>query len=127
MIIDTVRVAAEAFERELPKDQHEERVWVMPLKCDGVMIKNPILVSVGFEDGTTSLNVREIFTEALKAGAEAIIVAHNHPSGNLTPSKADLEATEKLKAAAGLLEVQLVDHLIIGKGDYFSFAENGLC
>ena len=127
MKIDTVRVAAEAFERELPKEQNEERVWVMPLKRDGVMIKKPILVSVGFEDGTTSLNVREIFTEALKAGAEAIIVAHNHPSGNLTTSKADQEATEKLKAAAGLLEVQLADHLIIGKGDYFSFAENGLC
>lgn len=126
-VITTVADAAALFQAALPKVQNEERVFVLPLDANGKALAKPILVSVGFEDGTTSLNMREIFTEALKAGAEAIIVAHNHPSGNLTPSKADLEATEKLKAAAGLLEVQLVDHLIIGKGDYFSFAENGLC
>ena len=125
--IETAAQAAEAFWRELPNKQNEERVWVMPLKHDGSMLRKPILVSVGCEDGTTSLNIREIFTEALKVGAESIIVAHNHPSGNLMPSKADMEATEKLKAAADLLEVRLVDHLIIGQDEYFSLVENGLC
>lgn len=58
-----------------------------------------------------------IFREALKAGAEEIIVAHNHPSGDLTPSKADIAATTKLREAADLMGVPLIDHLILGTLD----------
>ena len=54
---------------------------------------------------------------ALKAGAEEIIVAHNHPSGDLTPSKADVDATKKLREAAQLLGVKFLDHLIVGTPD----------
>ena len=102
-------------------------MFVLPLDGYGKVLAKPILVSVGHMDGTTTIEVGTIFREALMAGAEEIIVAHNHPSGNLKPSNADIEATEKLKVAAELLEVPLIDHLIIGKDDYFSLAENGLC
>ena len=62
--------------------------------------------------------------EALKAGAEEIVVAHNHPSGDLTPSKADLAATKRLREAGDLLSVPLLDHLILGKPAAFvSLAE----
>lgn len=125
--IETISNAITLFHAVLPKEQKEERVFVLPLNGNGKVLTKPILVSVGHMDGTTTIEVGTIFREALMAGAEEIIVAHNHPSGNLTPSMADIEATRKLKAAAELLEVPLIDHLIIGKDDYFSLAENGLC
>jgi len=67
-----------------------------------------------------------IFREALKAGAEEIIVAHNHPSGDLTPSKADVAATKELKDLASRLGVVFLDHLVMGKdGAFASLAEAG--
>ena len=86
------------------------------------MLAKPILVSVGHEDGTTAIDAGAIFREALKAGAEEIIVAHNHPSGNLTPSKADYDATVRLNAGAELVGLELLDHIIIGSAD----SANGL-
>ena len=88
---------------------------MLPLDGNGRALAKPILVSVGHEDGTAQIEVGNIFREALKAGAEEIIVAHNHPSGNLVPSKADIAATAKLREAAELLGVPLIDHLILGK------------
>ena len=78
------------------------------------MLAKPILVSVGHEDGTTTIDAGAIFREALKEGAEEIIVAHNHPSGDLTPSKADIAATAKLREAGDLLCVPILDHIILG-------------
>ena len=62
---------------------------------------------------------------ALKCNASAIILVHNHPSGNMKPSEADKRITSKLKSACELLEISLLDHLIIYKNDYYSFAYNG--
>lgn len=64
---------------------------------------------------------REIVKSALYCNSAAIILAHNHPSGNAKPSNADRQITTKIKQACELIEVQLLDHFIIGKGDYFSF------
>lgn len=58
--------------------------------------------------------------------ASGLIVAHNHPSGNLNPSESDTIITQKIKEAGNLLDVQLLDHLIIANDDYYSFADNGL-
>ena len=86
----------------------------------------PILVSVGHEDGTAAIEAGAIFREALKAGAEEIIVAHNHPSGDPTPSKADIAATKELKDLASRLKVVFLDHIIIGDAeDFRSLAEAG--
>ena len=115
--VETAAQAAALFRTALPKDQKEERVFVLPLDENGKVLAKPILVSVGHRDGTTTIDAGAIFREALKAGAEEIIVAHNHPSGDLTPSKADIAATAKLREAADLLNVPLVDHLILGTSD----------
>ena len=81
---------------------------------NGRVLAKPILVSAGHEDGTAQIDIGAVFREALKAGAEEIVVAHNHPSGDLTPSKADLDATSKLRMAGDLLSVPLLDHIILG-------------
>ena len=69
---------------------------------------------------------REVAARALRLGAAAVILAHNHPSGVATPSAADRHITERLREALALLDVRVVDHLVIGRGDYYSFAEAGL-
>lgn len=112
--IETAADAAAMFRVALPKEQREERVFVLPLDSHGKVLAKPILVSVGHEDGTATIDAGTIFREALKADAEEIIVAHNHPSGNLTPSKADLAVTRELQALSERLGVPLLDHLVIG-------------
>ncbi len=67
-----------------------------------------------------------IFAAALKAGASSIIAVHNHPSGNMKPSEADIKLTRKLKEAGTFLDLPLLDHLIITAENYFSFADEGL-
>ena len=120
--------AADFFRSVLPKEQKEERVFVLPLDAHGKVLAKPILVSVGHEDGTAAIDAGAIFREALKVGAEEIIVAHNHPSGNPTPSRADIAATARLQDGAELVGLKLIDHLIIGNGERFcSLAEMQFC
>lgn len=78
--------------------------------------------------GITScvVDVRIILAVALKALAKGIILVHNHPSGNLAPSVDDKKITEQLNQSCKLIGITLVDHLIITKDDYFSFADEGL-
>ncbi|MBS7287165.1 MAG: JAB domain-containing protein [Kiritimatiellae bacterium] len=122
--IATPADAAAMFRVALPKEQKDERVFILPLDGNGKVLAKPILVSVGHMDGTATIDAGIIFREALKAGAEEIIVAHNHPSGDLTPSKADIAATTKLREAADLLSVPLIDHIILGRGGaFYSLAE----
>ena len=129
--IETPAVAATIFRAALPKEQDEERVFVLPLDATGKVLAKPILVSVGHRDGTASVDLKEVFKVAFTAGADAIIVAHNHPSGSLTPSKADLRMTEELKARADWLGLEFIDHIILGKSgsaegvDFISLAERG--
>jgi len=68
---------------------------------------------------------REVFKEAYLLSASGIICIHNHPSGNVTPSKNDIIITEQLKQVGYILGIQVVDHLIIGKNEYYSFMDNG--
>jgi DNA repair protein RadC len=70
-------------------------------------------------------DIRMIFQAALKANAHTIIVAHNHPSGNLEPSQADKDITRKIKEAGKVLEIPITDHLILTHCSYLSFADNG--
>ena len=122
IIVVTAADAAALFRAALPKEQKEERVFVLPLDANGKMLAKPILVSVGSRDGSATIDAGAIFREALKAGAEEIIVAHNHPSGDPTPSKADYETTVKLNEGASLVGLELIDHVIVGSSD----SANGL-
>ena len=80
------------------------------------------------EGGTASVEVdaKIIFQTALKANASFIICAHNHPTGNLKPSKCDLNLTRQLVQAGKFLSIEVLDHLILGHDSYYSFADNGL-
>lgn len=71
------------------------------------------------------VDTKMVFGVALKACACSIVVAHNHPSGNLKPSSQDIKVTQRLKAAGELLELPLQDHLIVSAEGYLSLAENG--
>ena len=73
----------------------------------------------------TVADIRLILGVALKTASTAIIIAHNHPSGNLQPSLADQVLTKKLKDAAALLDVNLLDHLIVSDAGFYSFADEG--
>jgi DNA repair protein RadC len=82
-------------------------------------------VSTGGVTGTVA-DPKVIFVAAIKANACAIIMAHNHPSGNLRPSQADIDLTRKIKEGGKLLEIQLLDHVIVTTEGYYSFADEGL-
>ena len=82
-------------------------------------------VSSGSATGTVA-DPRLIFASALKANACGLIIAHNHPSGNLKPSQADIELTKKLREGGRVLEIPLLDHLIVTTEGYYSFADEGL-
>lgn len=83
------------------------------------------VISIGTINKTI-VHPREIFCEALKENAAGIIVCHNHPSGNVEPSKEDVETTEKLIQASDIIGIPILDHIIIDKNSYFSFLEHGL-
>lgn len=78
------------------------------------------------EGGTTSaiVDMKMIFTGALLCGASAIIMSHNHPSGQLEPSKADLTITKKAKEAGKVLDIDVIDHIIVTEKGYYSFGDN---
>ena len=82
-------------------------------------------VSTGSSTGTIA-EPKMIFASAIKANASSIIIAHNHPSGNLVASQADIALTRKIKEGGKLLEIHLLDHLIITTESYFSFADEGM-
>lgn len=81
--------------------------------------------SSGGMSGTVA-DPKLIFGAAIKAAACGMILAHNHPSGNLQPSQADIDLTKKLKEGGKLLEIQILDHIILTSEGYFSFADEGL-
>lgn len=83
------------------------------------------IVSEGGLTGTVA-DPRVILKKALEHNAISLILCHNHPSGNLRPSKADEVLTQKIKQAAMLLDIQLMDHIIVSREGYFSFADEGM-
>ena len=82
-------------------------------------------ISSGGVTGTVA-DPKIIFAAAIKCNAVGIIMAHNHPSGNLKPSRADEELTQKVKGAGLLLDIRLLDHVIVSSEGYYSFADEGL-
>lgn len=105
---------------ELP---HEE-FWILYLNNSNKIIEQ-FQISKGGITGTL-VDVRITLRKALEVGAVSIILAHNHPSGNLNPSEADKQLTRKLKTAVESLDIKILDHLIVTEKSYFSFADEGL-
>jgi DNA repair protein RadC len=115
--------AEHVMRQVIQKDRvdYKEFFWVILLSRSSHVLG---VAEIG--SGTTnsvSVNVKEIFQLALKTNASSIIVCHNHPSGSLSPSQADIQITEKLVGASKLLDVELLDHLIITSESSYSFKD----
>ena len=75
---------------------------------------------------SASLSPREVYIKALKCGASAVVLLHNHPGGDPTPSRADIAITNKIREAGSMIDIYLLDHIIIGDRSYISLADRGL-
>ena len=102
---------------------HEE-FWVIYLNSSNKVLMKSFLSKGGIT--STSVDLRLILKSALQIGAVGLVLAHNHPSGALRPSGADKNITKKIKQAAEILDIKVVDHLIITENSYFSFADKRL-
>jgi DNA repair protein RadC len=119
-IIDSPGAAAAALSHDLMW-QSQERFAVVLLD-----VKNRLLGTQVITIGTATETLappREIFREAIRQGAIRVIVGHNHPSGNLEPSPEDIDLTRQLLSGAQVLGIPLLDHLILGNGDYLSLRQ----
>lgn len=105
-------------------DQSKEYFWVCYLNRKNLVIHKECISSGGITG--TIVDVRLIFKKALEVMACGIILAHNHPSGNLNPSDKDRNLTRKIYEAGKLMEIMVLDHIIIAGTKYYSFADNGL-
>ena len=105
---------------ELP---HEE-FWVLYLNSTNRVIHKARLFSGGITH--TTVDVRLLFKTALEQGAIALILVHNHPSGSITPSKEDIELTQRVKTAGDMLDIKLLDHVIITEKEYLSLLDERL-
>lgn len=121
--IDGSKTAVELIRGELMDLPHEE-FWVLLLNRANRLIKKK-KISEGGVSGTVA-DPKIIFKLAVEELASAIIVAHNHPSGNMKPSESDITLTKKIKEAGKLLDISLLDHLIIARDKYYSFADEGV-
>ena len=127
-LIDKVRVnsSKQAYEyiKAVLTDLPHEEFWIIILNRANKIICKQLIGRGGVSQ--TTADVKVIFKLAIDKLASAIILAHNHPSGNLSPSQSDLNLTKKVVEGAQLLDIKVLDHLIVGDGEYVSFNDKGL-
>ena len=111
------------FHQKLGDLPHEE-FWMLFLNSSNKYMDMQRL-SVGGLEGT-SADARIMMKMAIERNATRIAVCHNHPSGNVKPSKLDIDLTRRIKEGGALLEIKLIDHLIVGDNKYYSFADEGM-
>jgi DNA repair protein RadC len=125
---DKIRIAGShdvySLFQPLLGDLAHEEFWILLLNRANRVIDN-IRISQGGISGTV-IDVRIILKHALDRLASTMILCHNHPSGNLKPSEADLKITSKISDSCRTMDLQLLDHLIIADNSYFSFSDEGL-
>lgn len=117
---------AQVFEHFHYRFRDRRKEYFLVLLLDG---KNRILREVQISEGSLNQSIvhpREVFNPAVRESAAAVILVHNHPSGDPTPSREDLEISRRLKEAGELLGIRVLDHIIIGDNAYVSFVERGL-
>ena len=106
------------------EDYQYEGFWILLLNRANKIIKH-VQISEGGVSGTIA-DPKKIFRLSIENGASGIILCHNHPSGNIKPSEQDLKLTKKIVEGGQLLDINVLDHLIIGDEKYFSFADENL-
>lgn len=121
-----IRSSADAHKHMAARlsDLPHEEFWILLLNRAHKVTKTE-LVSRGGVSGTVA-DVRMMLKSAVESLSSAIVLAHNHPSGNTRPSDADIQLTKKVREAAALFDIQLLDHIIVGEGSYYSFTDEGL-
>jgi DNA repair protein RadC len=120
-----INSSAKAAEIVMPllQDLNHEVFCVVYLNQNSRFLKHEFLSSGGLT--ATVVDIRMILKNSLAYNASNIIIAHNHPSGSVKPSDADKQITTKLREAAALMDIKVMDHLIVGGGTYFSMADEG--
>jgi DNA repair protein RadC len=124
--LPVIKSSSDAYRAIAPvlQDLPHEEFWILILnKGNKVLGKEQL--SIGGTDATI-VDARIVFRKAIEAKAISIIVCHNHPSGTMRPSPADVELTRKLKGAGEVLGIPVLDHLIVVDKGYFSFADEGI-
>ena len=121
--VTSSREIAEYFRTNLKDYTHE--VFAVMFLNRANKIKHFEIVSQGGLTGTVA-DPRVILKKALEEGATSLVLSHNHPSGNLKPSRQDEELTHKIKQAAAFFDISVMDHVIVSEEGYFSFADEGL-
>lgn len=122
-----IRGPRDVFDLLLPhvKRDTTEVFWGIPLDTQHNVIRGPIIISIGTLD-TALIHPRELYRAAIVAGCSALIVAHNHPSGDPTPSFEDRDITTQLVSAGKIIGIPILDHVIVCRDRYVSFVEAGL-
>lgn len=121
--IESSQTAFEQLYPYLADLDHEQFYTILFNRANKVI--DVIKVSQGGVSGTVA-DAKLIFRSAVEKLASGIILAHNHPSGNLKPSQADIALTRKIKEAGAMLDISVLDHIIIASNDYFSFSDQGM-
>jgi DNA repair protein RadC len=121
--ITTSRDVYDSLKGKIADLPHEE-FWLIILNRANAIVKKE-LISRGGVTGTV-VDTKLIFKAALEHYASSIVICHNHPSGNLKPSEADIKITKSIKEAGKIMEIPLIDHLIITENGYYSFADEGV-
>ena len=122
-VIKCPRDAADLMMAELRYQTKEHFVALLLSTKNHVIAR--VIISVGSLNASI-VHPRELFREAISYSAAAVILVHNHPSGDPTPSQEDISLTKQLIAAGNLLSISVLDHVIIGDGKYVSFKEKGI-
>ncbi|HPH99951.1 MAG TPA: JAB domain-containing protein [Chitinophagaceae bacterium] len=121
---DVYSIMQQVLLREKKIDRNKEHFWIIGLATNNQILFIE-LISLGSVKATI-VEPMEVFSFALQKRAVKIIMVHNHPSGTLNPSKADIEITDKMVAIGKFLQMPIIDHFIISEKTYYSFTASGL-
>lgn len=126
LVKEKISCSRDAFEvlKSAMGDQPYEEFWILILNKANRVIRK-CCISEGGISGTV-VDPKKIFKIALDHHASSIILGHNHPSGNIQPSEADQKITRKIRDSGTMLDISVLDHVIIGDGIYYSFADEGM-
>jgi DNA repair protein RadC len=126
LVKEKISCSRDAFEmlKSVMGDQPYEEFWILILNKANRVIRK-CCISEGGISGTV-VDPKKIFKIALDHHASSIILGHNHPSGNLQPSEADQKITRKIRDSGAMLDIAVLDHVIVGDGSYYSFADEGM-
>jgi DNA repair protein RadC len=114
---------ARLFQFTLGDLKHEE-FWILLLNRANKMISKHVISSGGIAG--TAVDLKILFKLAIENLASSVILCHNHPSGNLKPSEADIRITQKIRESGAVLDIKILDHIIIGGLGYYSFSDEGI-